>query len=75
MNNKFVICINNKDSDDLQIRKIYQSLPDSGAEKRGLLRVIDDSGEDYLYPVDFFVSITLPRAVEKRVFSGPAMAV
>ena len=75
MNKKFVICINNKDSDDLQIRKIYQSLPDSGAENRGLLRVIDDSGEDYLYPVDFFVSITLPRAVEKRVFSSPAMAV
>ena len=70
MNRKFVICLQNDGSDDLQIRKVYQALPDSGAEKRGLMRIIDDSGEDYLYPINYFAPVALPRAVEKRLFAG-----
>ncbi|GDZ95773.1 hypothetical protein PA905_42030 [Planktothrix agardhii CCAP 1459/11A] len=49
---QFVFCINNQDySDSLEIRKIYQVLPDSKANSHQMLRIIDESGEDYLYPV------------------------
>jgi hypothetical protein len=48
----------------LEIRKIYEILPDEKAAKHGLVRVIDESGEDYLYPKDFFVPIELPEAAE-----------
>ena len=55
---KFVICINNKSCEDLMRRKIYEVLHDKAAAKDGLLRVIDDSGEDYLYPADKFVEVS-----------------
>ena len=45
----------------LEIRKVYQVLPDRNAEARGLVRVVDESGEDYLYPSTYFVSIAMPR--------------
>ena len=47
---KFMLCIENKDYDDLEIRKIYRILPDKDAAKDWYLRVIDESGEDYLFP-------------------------
>jgi len=59
----FVLCIENKDCDDLETRKIYQILSDPEAEAEGYLRVIDESGEDYLYPAAYFVEINIPRAV------------
>ncbi len=59
----FVLCIENKDCDDLETRKIYQVLSDPEAEAEGYLRVIDESGEDYLYPAAYFVAISIPRAV------------
>ena len=49
------------------MRKIYQVLPDESAAEDNYLRVIDESGEDYLYPADYFVEIQLPQAVEKVV--------
>ncbi|MCX7037746.1 MAG: hypothetical protein NT005_01170 [Spirochaetes bacterium] len=49
----------------LVIRRAYERLPDPDAEKRGLLRVIAESGEDYLYPTDLFVPIELPAAAGK----------
>jgi hypothetical protein len=49
----------------LVIRRVYERLPDPDAEKRGLFRVIDESGEDYLYSIDLFVPIELPAAAGK----------
>ena len=67
----FVLCIENKDSDDLEKRKIYQVLPDDEAEKEGYLRIIDGSGEDYLYPKSYFVLAELPREAEKALQISP----
>jgi hypothetical protein len=47
------------------VRKIYQVIPDSRASQHQRLRIIDESNEDYLYPVDYFVTIELPKSVEK----------
>jgi hypothetical protein len=51
----------------LQVRRIYQTIPDQQAARHHYLRVIDESGEDYLYPKDYFVPIDLPKAVEKAL--------
>jgi len=51
----------------LQVRRIYQTIPDQQAARYHCLRVIDESGEDYLYPRDYFVPIDLPKAVEKAL--------
>jgi hypothetical protein len=48
-------------------RKVYQILPDAHAAKDKHVRVIDESGEDYLYPADYFVPLTLPREVERAL--------
>ncbi|MCZ7667779.1 MAG: hypothetical protein M5U34_11465 [Chloroflexi bacterium] len=69
---KYVICINNQNADDLQVRKIYETMPDKSAAEDGYVRIVDDSGEDYLYPADYFVPVKLPRLVEKAVFTVPA---
>jgi hypothetical protein len=68
---QLVVCINNEGYPaSLEKRKIYVLLADSGAEKRGLLRIIDESGDDYLYPKTFFRSIALPRSVKKAVLAA-----
>jgi hypothetical protein len=64
---KFVVCVSNDECEDLEVRKIYQQLPDEAAAEDGMVRVIDESGEDYLYPSDLFLSIELPQAVEKAL--------
>jgi len=61
---RFAICLKNKGSEDLIVRKIYQVLPDERTEKQGLLRIVDESGEDYLYPASYFFFIDLPQKVE-----------
>ena len=63
----YVLCIDNKDCEDLEKRKIYQVLPDNDAKKEGYLRVIDESGEDYLYPESYFIPIQLPREAQKAL--------
>ena len=60
----------NEDCEDLEPRKIYRVLPDAAAAEDGYIRVVDESGEDYLYSRDYFVSIELPRAVEKALLSA-----
>jgi hypothetical protein len=63
---KFVVCIKNDDYPaSLEPRKICQVVPDAEAANHELLRIIDESGEDYLYPADYFVPIDLPKAVEE----------
>ena len=62
---RFVVCVRNTGYPaSLELRKIYQALADPEAETHGLLRVIDESGEDYLYPQRFFMSLDLPQPVE-----------
>jgi hypothetical protein len=63
---EFVVCINNEGYPaSLELRKIYRTLPDEKAKKHSMLRVVDESGEDYLYPGSFFVPIKLPQAAEE----------
>ena len=66
-NCSFVLCIENNDCDDLDKRKIYLMLPDEGAEKEGYIRVIDESGEDYLYPQSYFIVVQLPRKAQEAL--------
>ena len=60
----FVLCIENKDCDDLEKRKVYQVLPDNKAADEGYIRIVDESGEDYLYPESYFIPVELPRKVQ-----------
>jgi hypothetical protein len=60
-----VLCIDNKGEDDLEARKVYRVLPDELAARHGMIRVIDESGEDYLYLKSMFVPIELPKKVER----------
>ncbi len=61
---QFAVCIKNDAySASLEVRKIYQTLPDARAAERQLVRVIDESGEDYLYPADYFAPIELSKAL------------
>jgi hypothetical protein len=63
----FALCVENKDCEDLEKRKIYQVLPDEEAEKEGYFRIIDESGEDYLYPQSYFVLVRLPREAQEAL--------
>jgi len=60
----FALCVSNEDCEDLVRRKIYEVLPDGAAAKDGYLRVIDESGEDYLYPESYFILVRLPRKAQ-----------
>jgi hypothetical protein len=64
---RFVLCIRNGGSDDLEPRKVYQVLPDRAAAREGYARVIDESGEDYLYPAEYFVRVRLPAAISRKL--------
>lgn len=64
----FAICIKNEDyKASLELRKLYEVLPDTKSEQLGMVRVVYESGEDYLYPQEFFVRISLPEMVEEQV--------
>jgi hypothetical protein len=68
---KFVICLDNAGYEvSLERRKIYVSIPDARAEKLGQLRIVDESGEDYLYPKDSFVAVSLPQPVRRAVLEA-----
>ena len=68
---QLVVCINNEGyPTSLEKRKIYLAFRDATADKRGLIRVVDESGDDYLYPKTFFRSIALPQAVKKAVLAA-----
>jgi hypothetical protein len=68
---QLVVCIDNEgDPVSLEARKIYVALPDAEALQRGLLRVIDESGEVYLYPRTCFRSLVLPASVKRAVLAA-----
>lgn len=65
---RFAVCVNAGEYPaSLEQRKIYEVWPDSEAESEGLLRVVDESGEDYLFPADYFRILTLPRGVGRLI--------
>ena len=63
-----VVCVKNRGyAASLELRKIYRTFADRDARQHGYLRVLDESGEDYLYPADFFLPLNLPRSTERAV--------
>ena len=68
---QLVVCIKNKGYEvSLERRKIYQVLPDTEAAKHKQVRVVDESGEDYLYPQGFFAPIELPQPIRQAVLAA-----
>jgi len=61
----FAICVKNRGAEDLDIRKVYRVLHDKDAAATGHVRVIDESGEDYLYPANYFVFVALPQKAKR----------
>lgn len=66
---RYVVCLRNDGAGDLEIRKLYAVVADDVAEAAGLIRVVDESGEDYLYPVDFFAPVQLSEDVARELSS------
>ena len=64
---RFAVCVETDDPDLLTPRMIYQVLPDESAARSDYVRVIDNEGEDYLYPAKYFVIVDLPREVERAL--------
>lgn len=64
----FAVCVNNKGYPaSLELRKLYQVIPDEEAAKLGQIRVVDESGENYLYPEQYFAPVQLPQDTERAV--------
>jgi hypothetical protein len=62
---RYAVCISNRDNEaSLERNKLYVVLPDAEAEADGLVRVVDEDGESYLYPAKWFVAVEVPKAVE-----------
>jgi hypothetical protein len=68
----FALCVEDGGLEDLEARKLYQVLPDRDAAQEGYIRVVDESGEDYIYPSDLFVPVRLPASVVRRLSGRPA---
>ena len=67
-NRHFAVCIRNDDYEEsLELRKIYEVLDDSAAAKHGMVRIVDEEDEGYLYPADWFLAIELPHKVEEAI--------
>ena len=64
---RFALCIENRDCADLEKRKVYKILPDEDAAREGYLRVVDESGEDYLYPESYFIVIKRNRKAQEAL--------
>ena len=67
---KFAVCVNAAGDDDLHVWKLYRVLPDADAASEGYLRVVDESGEDYLYPGAPFVLVEFSPTVEKKLLAA-----
>lgn len=65
---RFVVCLKNRGYPaSLEKRKLYRVIPDRLAQKHGCIRVVDESGEDYLYPKDYFGAVAMPLVVRRAV--------
>jgi hypothetical protein len=68
---QLVVCVCNDGYEvSLELRELYRATPDTRAACHHLLRVLDETGQDYLYPRDFFVPIELPKAIERVLFAS-----
>lgn len=68
---RFAVCVRNRGYEaSLERNKIYVVLPDREAENEGDVRVVDESGEDYLYPADWFVAVEVPKAVQASLLKA-----
>lgn len=67
---RFAVCIQSDDADLLTPRMIYQILPDDSAAKSNYVRVVDNEGEDYLYPAEYFMFLDLPVEIERALLQG-----
>ena len=64
----FAVCIRNEEYEEsLELKKIYEILEDPKAEEHNMVRVIDEEGEDYLYPREWFLPIELPECIEQAI--------
>ena len=71
--NRFAICVQNEGYPaSLELWKVYRVLPDDKAAKHQLVRVVDESGEDYLYDQSWFVPIKLPQAAKEAMLAAAA---
>jgi len=69
---RFAVCIDNTPyPDDLTVRTVYQVLPDESAARSNYLRIVDETGEDYLYPAALFVLIDVPAEAQKALMQAP----
>lgn len=66
---RFALCITNA-KPDLEFRKVYQILPDESAARSKYVRIVDESGEDYLYPAKYFVPIEVPPKAERAILAA-----
>jgi hypothetical protein len=67
MKTRFVVCISNEGASDLELRKLYRVVPDDEAVSHGMLRVVDESEEDYLYPASFFAPVEVSDEVAQSL--------
>ncbi len=71
LSRRYAVCITNKGNEaSLERNKLYVLLPDRQAEADGLVRVIDEDGEDYLYPAAWFVAVEVPKAVQASLLKA-----
>ncbi|MBI4600709.1 MAG: hypothetical protein HY721_02000 [Planctomycetes bacterium] len=71
---RFAVCVSNAGCEDLQVWKLYKVLPDKEAAREAHLRVVDESGEDYLYPASRFALVEVPKRVADRLLGAAAVA-
>ena len=67
---RFVVCVQNQGCDDLELSKVYRVIADESAARDGYVRIVDESGEDYLYPADHFISVTVPQEAERALLAA-----
>ncbi len=69
---RYVICLHNDGAEDLEVRKLYEVIQDAASAQRGYMRVVDESGEDYLYPEEFFAAADVPEETQRALTSQDA---
>jgi hypothetical protein len=68
MKKKFLLCVDNKNYEaSLELRKLYEKKPDKEAERHGQIRIVDESGEDYLYPASYFAPVRLLAETKNKI--------
>jgi hypothetical protein len=73
MKHKFLLCVDNDGYEaSLELRKLYEKIPDKEAEELNQVRIIDESGEDYLYPAEFFAAVKIPAEALDRIVKNAA---